>query len=193
MTLNWNRVETMPSKQYICGYCGDDISSEKGWFGKNSSTARLVFVYLCHKCERPTFFNTDGLGQTPGAIFGNTVEGVEDDLVEKLYNEARRCTNNKSFTSAVLSCRKLLMHIAVAKGAMKDLNFIEYVEFLSEKNYIPPDAKDWVDHIRKKGNEANHEIVIMNEVDAKDLISFSEMLLKLIYEFPANIKKKAQQ
>ena len=39
-------------------------------------------------------------------------------------------------------------------------------------------------------HEANHEIVIMKEEDAHDLISFIEMLLKLIFEFPANIKKK---
>jgi len=66
-----------------------------------------------------------------------------------------------AFTATVLCCRKLLMHIGVEKGAEKGKNFIEYVEFLSSKNYIPPDGKEWVDHIRKKGNEANHEIVIM--------------------------------
>ena len=82
------------------------------------------------------------------------------------------------------------MHIAVSKGAKPNLKFIDYVEHLSKNNYIPPDAKEWVDHIRNKGNEANHEIVIMKEEDAKDLISFIEMLLKIIYEFPANIKKK---
>ncbi len=82
------------------------------------------------------------------------------------------------------------MHIAVSKGAKQNLKFIEYVEYLSKNNYIPPDAKEWVDHIRSKGNEANHEIVIMAEEDAKDLLAFIEMLLKIIYEFPANIKKK---
>ncbi len=82
------------------------------------------------------------------------------------------------------------MHIAVAKSAKGGKNFIEYVEYLSDNNYIPPDAKSWVDHIRKKGNEANHEIVIMEKEDAKDLLDFVGMLLKIIYEFPANLKKK---
>jgi hypothetical protein len=83
------------------------------------------------------------------------------------------------------------MHIAVAKGDKPGKNFIEYVEYLSTKGYVPPDAKTWVDHIRTKGNEANHEIVIMSEEEAKDLISFAEMLLKLVYEFPASSKKYA--
>jgi hypothetical protein len=44
-----------------------------------------------------------------------------------------------------------------------------------------------VDYIRTKGNEANHEITIMSDEDAKDLITFSEMLLKFVYEFPAKV------
>jgi hypothetical protein len=61
------------------------------------------------------------------------------------------------------------------------------VEYLSDQNYVPPDGKGWVDHIRKKSNEANHEIVIMKKEDALDLISFIEMLLRLIYEFPSRL------
>jgi len=49
---------------------------------------------------------------------------------------------------------------------------------------------NWVDHIRKKGNEANHEIIIVEKDDATELLSFVEMLLKVIYEFPARMIKK---
>jgi len=82
------------------------------------------------------------------------------------------------------------MHIAVAKGAKAGDSFVSYVEYLASHNYVPPDAREWVDHIRTKGNEANHEIVIMKKGDAEDLLAFSEMLLKLIFEFPASIKRK---
>ena len=95
-----------------------------------------------------------------------------------------------SHTAAVLCCRKLLMNIAVSKGAKEGLQFIKYVEFLSDNHYVPPDAKDWVDHIRKKGNEATHEIAIMKREDAEEIISFVEMILRLVYEFPARVKKK---
>ncbi len=80
------------------------------------------------------------------------------------------------------------MHIAVEKGAAQGKSFLEYVEHLSEKGYIPPDGKGWVDYIRTKGNEANHEIKIMSSSDASDLITFSEMLLKFVYEFPGKMK-----
>ncbi len=92
-----------------------------------------------------------------------------------------------AYTSAVLACRKLLMNIAVAEGAKENRKFIEYVEFLANKGYVPPGGKHWVDHIRQQGNEATHEIEMKSESEAKDLISFVEMLLKFIYEFPARV------
>ncbi len=182
----WRDVRTIGSKDYVCGYCGQPLSSEKGYL-----TNARERIYICHKCGKPTFF--DGLGnQTPGTIYGSSVLDIDDEKVETLYDEARRCFGDNAYTSIVLCCRKLLMHIAVAKGAKEGKNFIAYVEYLSDNNYIPPDAKSWVDHIRRKGNEANHEIVIMEKEDAKDLLDFVGMLLKIIYEFPANIKKKTK-
>jgi hypothetical protein len=76
------------------------------------------------------------------------------------------------------------MHIAVDRGADEGKSFFHYVEFLADNNYVPPNGKHWVDHIRLRGNEANHEIVLKNSGEAKELISFLEMLLKFIYEFP---------
>ena len=102
------------------------------------------------------------------------------------------CVSNGSHTAAVLCCRKLLMHIAVAQNADVGKSFIEYVEYLADSGYVPPNGRSWVDHIRKKGNEANHEIRLMQVGDAQELISFSEMLLKFIYEFPQRVPKTDQ-
>lgn len=84
------------------------------------------------------------------------------------------------------------MNIAVNKGAEEGKKFIEYVEYLSEKGYVPPDGKGWVEHIRQKGNEATHEIKLMSKTDAEDLIVFSQMLLKFIYEFPSFVTPPAK-
>jgi hypothetical protein len=54
---------------------------------------------------------------------------------------------------------------------------------------VPPGGDAWVDHIRKQGNEATHEIDMKSDADARDLISFVEMLLKFIYEFPGRVPK----
>lgn len=81
------------------------------------------------------------------------------------------------------------MNIAVSQNAKEGEPFLAYVEYLAEKGYVPPNGRGWVDHIRKRGNEANHEIELMSEDDAKELVLFSEMLLKFIYEFPNRVPK----
>lgn len=82
------------------------------------------------------------------------------------------------------------MNLGVAQGAKAGESFIAYVEYLANKGFVPPNGKAWVDHIRKKGNEANHEIVLMGKDDAEELIAFIEMLLKFIYEFPNRVPKE---
>ena len=145
-------------------------------------------IYVCHHCTCPTFFDSDE-EQTPGVCHGNAVNGIDDAKVKDLYDEARRATGANCSTAAVLCCRKLLMHIAVAKGAEQNQTFKHYVEYLGE-HYIPKPTIEWVNHIKDKGNEANHEITIMKPDEAKGLLAFVEMLLKLIYEFPATMRNR---
>jgi len=83
------------------------------------------------------------------------------------------------------------MNIAVMQGDQPGKSFLAYVEYLASSGYVPPNGKGWVDHIRKKGNEATHEIALMTRADAEELIGFAEMLLKFIYEFPARIPASA--
>jgi hypothetical protein len=139
-------------------------------------------IYECPFCSKPTIF-ADGR-QLPGAAFGADVAAVPNDI-DSLYREARQCMSVSGYTSAVMDCRKLLMNIAVDKGAPANQNFIDYINYFETKGYIPPGSKGWVDHIRTKGNEANHEIKLMTQAEAEELISFVEMLLRFIYEYPA--------
>ena len=81
----------------------------------------------------------------------------------------------------------MLMNISVEQGAKQGLKFIEYVEYLANNGFIPPNGRAWVDHIRRKGNEATHEIALMTRADAEELMAFIEMLLKFVYEFPSRV------
>ncbi len=190
MSLFWYQTYNLASKSFTCGHCGNPLASNVGYYkaiNEDGGGPRVEDIYICHHCYKPTYFGSGQ--QIPGIRPGADVNGIDDAGVSSLYNESRDCFSKNAFTSTVLGCRKLLMHIAVAKGAEEGKNFIDYVEYLSSKGYVPPDAKSWVDHIRTKSNEANHEIVIMSEEEARDLISFCEMLLKLVYEFPATSRK----
>jgi hypothetical protein len=178
---NWYQTTQLPSKAFICGYCGERVAVQIGYKTDGATPSRL---YICHLCNRPTLFVNDN--QTPGVSFGEAVAHLPV-TVEALYNEARNCMAVSAFTSAVLLCRKILMNVAVDLKAQPNKTFLEYVNYLSDNNYIPPKSKGWVDHIRNKGNEANHEIHLMSQTDAQELISLTEMLLKIIYEFPNRV------
>lgn len=190
MIKDWQNIGSMDSRSFICGHCGNPLASNMGWFAhRHGDGGMAAHIYICHHCKKPTFFDEDNK-QTPGSIYGESVRDITDESVKVLYEEARKCMSTDSFTAAVLCCRKLLMNIAVSKGATPGQQFIEYVEYLSSKGHVPTGSKEWVDHIRTKGNEANHEIVTMKQEDAEDLLTFIGMLLKLIYEYPSKIKKK---
>jgi hypothetical protein len=183
MALTWMNAAQITAQKFVCSYCDNLVGTSQGFC---TNAAPQGKIYICPFCGNPTYFDP-ALRRFPGAPFGSPVASVPPDT-NSLYEEARRCVTLGSFTSAVLTCRKLLMHIATEKGAPVGKSFLEYVEYLAGKGYVPPDGQGWVDQIRTKGNEANHEIKVMSADDAKDLITFSEMLLKFVYEFPAKVK-----
>lgn len=190
---DWLDVQTIGSRQYFCGYCDSQVGSSQGLIFRvrgNTNATPDIAVHFCPFCNQPTYFRRDE--QIPGIAFGNSVQHLPVD-VKSLYDETRQCTSAGAHTAAVLACRKILMHIAVDQKAKPGLNFLDYVEYLANNGFVPPNGKGWVDHIRKKGNEANHEIVLMTQDDAKDLVSFVEMLLKFIYEFPNRVPKPDAQ
>ena len=45
-------------------------------------------------------------------------------------------------------------------GSWRDKSFAEYVNYLDENHFIPPNSRNLLDFIRKQGNEPNHQIVI---------------------------------
>ncbi|MFC3906646.1 DUF4145 domain-containing protein [Clostridium disporicum] len=105
-----------------------------------------------------------------------------------IYNEARGCYSVNAYTATVLSCRKILMNIACNEGAEEGKSFIKYIDYLNDKGYIPPNGREWVDIIRKLGNEATHKLETKNEEDAKLALNFTGMLLKFIYELPSMLR-----
>lgn len=181
----WHDTRALNRATWVCGFCGDKVGSDKGyWAGPNEdgSGAMVAFIRICPTCDGPTLFTRSGK-HFPGSAPGQPVSHVPEKL-SQLYNEARSSAAATAYTAAVLACRKMLMNIAVEEGAKAGRSFVEYVGYLAKQGYVPPNGKVWVDYIRKRGNEANHEIELMEEQDAIALITLVGMLLRFIYEFP---------
>lgn len=188
--IKWENIKSVSSKSFDCGYCGHSVASDKAFTG-NWSDGRIgktVYQYICHHCHRPTFIDENG-NQTPQKTFGKSVPHITDTDIQALYKEARACYSADAFTASAMVCRKLLMNLAVSKGAKENQSFKQYVDYLETNNFIPNGTKDWVDAIRTQGNEATHEISISTQEQAEEILSFAEMLLRLIYEFPSKALK----
>ncbi|GGA91681.1 DUF4145 domain-containing protein [Ornithinibacillus halotolerans] len=185
----YSSIVTFKRVSYKCGYCGKAAGPSSGYkCQSNDGKNTFAYIYICPNCNKPTFKKYSSDEQVPGELFGNNIEFLPNDI-EQLYNEARNCISVNAFTSAVLSCRKMLMNISVSQGAEAGKSFAYYVDYLEENYYIPPNSREWVDIIRKKGNEATHEIPSISKDDAVELLEFTEMLLRFVYELPGKMIK----
>ncbi|MBL9005901.1 MAG: DUF4145 domain-containing protein [Myxococcales bacterium] len=187
----WKFIEQAVPRKYKCGYCESIVQSTIGLMKADTLAESPTFhwIFVCPGCERPTYFDSAD-GQHPAPLPGSSVEHVPDDTAA-LFEEARRAITVGAHTAAVMICRKILMHVAVEKGADKNKNFVYYVNYLDEKRYITPDSRPWIDMIREVANEATHEILIINSESANMIITFTDMLLRLVYEFPARVRRSS--
>lgn len=190
MALGWRGTTSNGKMDWTCGYCGRTVGGDVCYLRENERDGKAI--YICPHCENPTAFICGEFGeveQYPGACRGYDVEHLPES-VSALYSEVRRCVQYSAHTAATLSMRKLLMHVAVDQGAQEGLSFAAYVGYLSERGIVPATGAEWIDEIRKAGNEAAHEIEIADAAESLRLLEFTEMLLKIVYEFPAKLRKR---
>jgi len=157
-TNHWQNAGGIDAVAYECGYCSSAVGSGLGWNTDGGTPAR---IRVCPNCNGPTFFSTDSK-QWPGAKVGKSVSSLPED-VGFVFEEARESVAGNAFTGAVMLCRKILMHVAVEKGAKPNRSFQKYVEWLVKEHYVPKGADAWLDYVRKRGNDANHEIIVMTK------------------------------
>jgi hypothetical protein len=164
----WKGVQQVTTRTYRCGFCDKEVASERGWESVEATTLRpqgaarkipVAAVRICPSCAQPTYLTLQKPNtlQVPGPRILGPVKHAPKD-VDALYEEARSAHTSHAFTAAVLTCRKILMHVAVSFGAKDGLRFIEYVECLDRGDYLGKSGEDWVDLIRTRSNDANHRL-----------------------------------
>jgi hypothetical protein len=79
-------------------------------------------------------------------------------------------------------CRKILMHVAVDKGADEGKTFASYIDHLAAEGYVTPPMREWVKLIKDNGNEANHRLASPERRRAEGTLLFTAQLLRSVYE-----------
>jgi hypothetical protein len=135
---------------------------------------------LCPSCIDASVLTKEGL-LYPSAASGPVIEGLPG-TVKDAYHEARMCLTVNGFTACELLCRKILMYVAVEKGAPTGDTFNNYLTHLTGLGYIAPPMKGWVELIRKHGNQSTHELPSPDRTRAESTLMLTAELLRLIYE-----------
>lgn len=103
-----------------------------------------------------------------------------------LYEEASRTFAASAHTACAMVCRKLLMATACENGDDDGKKFVQYVDYITDKVLTFPKARDAIKKIKDVGNEANHEIAFVAEVDARRSMQIVTYMLNTIYSLPSS-------
>lgn len=179
--LRWQNQSRIPPTDYRCWNCGNQVGTRDGFCVHGEDKP---YVALCPRCGRPAYFDHRTADPIPSSAPGRPLKGAPGE-VGTLYDEARRALGAGAYTAVVMLCRKMLMNIAVAEGAKAGESFASYVDFLQAGGYFSPKARDYVDFIKKLGNEANHEIAPKLNRDASLSLRFVSGLIQHNYEHPS--------
>lgn len=166
---------------YTCGHCGKQVSGAVIAATTSIQYGTVSVRWLqCTSCHEGSVQVANGQVY-PGVPFGPVLEGLPAET-ESAYNEARRCLSVNADTAGEVMCRKILMHIAVEKGASAGKSFAHYINHLVKKGYVTPPMEPWVTLIKDHGNMANHELDPPDRRRAEGTLLFTVQLLRSVYE-----------
>jgi len=165
---------------YRCGHCDSPASGAVLAYALDENGKPAVRWLQCPTCHKGSVWLADG-SVFPGIPFGPRIEGLPPE-VEAAYEEARRCMAANCFTAGEGMCRKILMHVAVEKGAKERDTFSAYIDHLAGAGYVTPPMKEWVKLIKDHGNRAQHRVEPPTPERAQGTLLFTAQLLRSVYE-----------
>ena len=171
---------TGQTRNHTCGHCNREVAGIIV-----SEISRTEWI-ACPGCRRGSVRN--GNEVIPSPLLGDEVKGLPK-LVEDAYSEARMSLSCECYTACELMCRKILMNVAVHKGAPANRQFKEYVDYLKDNRYIPITMEPAIKQVKDNGNESTHEIKAPDKERAKNTLDFTMLLLKNVYEIPERLKQ----
>lgn len=189
--LVWNKRDgnyPLETIKTTCPFCHKEIAAVVHYEitqGEFADTRTMFWVVECPACMQPIICDVESNCTYPPGLPFDSVKKLPED-VQKVYNECRTACGSGCYTAAVILARTLLNHVAVDKGAEENKSFQFYVNYLVD-NFMPKNAKSWVDTIRALANDSTHHLEILEQQDAEQVIKFVMYLLKYIYELPEEL------
>lgn len=163
-----------------CGHCRRFVTSAVLAAVMDSAGRPHTWWARCTSCGEPLVKTASG-EVYPKPLFGEEILGLPD-MVAAAYLEARTCLASGAYTACEMVCRKILMYVAVDKGATPGAAFAAYLSHLEGAGFLTPPMRLWVESIRANGNIAAHELSLSTLARAGSTLDFTAELLRLMYE-----------
>ncbi len=161
-----------------CGHCG--IRTTAAVLARDRGSPPTEWV-RCIRCGRGAVIDGPTGAQSPAPLPGEGVQGLPAE-VEAAYAEARRCLGAGAHNAAEMMSRRILIHVAMDKGAEGVEGFDAYVDYLEDAGYVTTTMRHWVDRIRQHANAASQALPEQSPARAADTVAFTTQLLRLVYE-----------
>jgi hypothetical protein len=113
------------------------------------------------------------------------------EAVGRYWLQAKRNIRDENWDAAAVMARSALQ-IALRDHQAKGKNLKQEIDDLASKGFLPPNMKNWSDHIRELGNNSAHPVPSQeptNSQDACDIVKFLDFFLEYLYSLPHQIKQ----
>ena len=169
-------------QSFVCGHCERTV----GGLVVASIPGSYIQWLLCPICKQGSVRHHDAI--LPSLLPVPQVEGLPLDIC-LVYDEARKSFAVQAYTGCELLCRKILMSVAVDKGATEGDTFEHYVDYLKGNGHITASLKDMADTVRQNGNKSTHKIEQPDPERSKYTLEFTAQVLRSVYEIEAQFSK----
>jgi hypothetical protein len=183
------KPKTLPARPYVCGHCGVEVAPNVGFACTRYADLLMfqnqeAYIYICHNCHRPTLaMPFEPMIPAPRA--GEPIAELKGD-VAKLYEEIRSSMQAGAYTGAVALCRTMIAHVSHEKTSKaKDAAFQDHLKALYDSEHLAKGQRDWIDAIKDSAGKGIHDLEILSPDEAKSIFEFTQMMLKILYTYPA--------
>jgi hypothetical protein len=111
--------------------------------------------------------------------------------VGRYWLQAMRSLEGKNWDAASLMARSAIQLIARYQKA-KGANLKQEIDDLAERGILPPVMQEWSHEVRELGNDSAHPnpgAKGTDPKDAKDVVEFLTMLLRVTYDLSHQIEQ----
>jgi hypothetical protein len=114
----------------------------------------------------------------------------------RYYQQAADALKRRDWDASGAMSRKVIdvstkMQLGTEEKKYRDNR--QRIDALAAAGDITDDLKDWAHQIRIGGNEAVHDEDPFQEVEAADLVNFTELYLTYVYTLPGQLKARRER